>query len=219
MTAPRALVVRGGWEGHQPVACTELFLGELAEAGFDVVVTDDLEVYADDAAMSKVGLIVQCWTGGRLSSEQERGLVDAVAAGTGFAGWHGGVVATFDDALRYQFMVGGHFVAHPGDFVDYRVDIASDHPIVAGVESFAVRTEQYFCHVDPTLDVHATTTFAGLHGAPETAGAVMPIAWTREHGRGRVFVCTLGHAPQDLLVAQTRLIVGRGLRWAGSAPF
>jgi type 1 glutamine amidotransferase len=209
----RALVVRGGWEIHQPVACTELFLGFLRDSGFEVSIAETLDVYADAPAMAGLDLIVQCWTNGSLSEDQERGLLDCVRAGTGFAGWHGGVVASFP-APGYQYMVGGRFVCHPGGFVDYDVSIAGGHSIVDGVGDFSVHTEQYFCHVDPTLTVLATTTFTGDHGAPETAGAVMPVIWLKRYGRGRVFVITLGHAPEDLVQKETRTIVERGLLWA-----
>lgn len=210
-------MVRGGWLGHEPVACTDLFIPYLRDHGMTVDVAETLDVYADPAALARADLIVQCWTGGRLTEEQERHLVERVGAGAGFAGWHGGIVATADEARRYQFMVGGRFLCHPGDFVEYDVTITADHPVVAGVGDFSVRTEQYFCHVDPALEVLATTTFTGDHGAPETAGAVMPVVWLRRFGRGRVFVCTLGHGPDDLRVPQTRTITERGLRWAAAA--
>ncbi|GIF14202.1 ThuA domain-containing protein [Actinoplanes teichomyceticus] len=207
----RALIVRGGWDGHEPVACTELFRPFLREHGFTVRVADSLDVYTGP---DEPDLIVQCWTGARFTEEQEAGLVERVRAGAGFAGWHGGIVATGYEAPRYQYMVGGRFVCHPGDFVDYTVDITGEHPVTAGLDSFAVHTEQYFCHLDPTLDVLATTTFTGAHGAPETAGAVMPVVWTRRFGAGRVFVSTLGHSVADLRVPQTRTITERGLLWA-----
>jgi type 1 glutamine amidotransferase len=213
VAAVEALVVRGGWDGHEPVAGTDIFLPALAS--FRVTVADSLDVYED---LPPLDLIVQCWTGGRLTPAQEDGLLNAVRSGTGFAGWHGGVVATAYENAGYQFMVGGRFVCHPGGFVDYRVRIVSDHPIVAGVDDFDVHTEQYFCHVDPTITVLATTTFTGDHGAPETAGAVMPVVWVKRFGAGRVFVNTLGHAPADLLVPATRAITGRGLLWAAKPP-
>ena len=212
----RALVVRGGWDGHEPVACTDIFIGRLRAAGFAVETFETLEAYDDPAVLSRSDLIVQCWTGGRLTERQEHHLVERVRAGAGFAGWHGGIVATAYDSPRYQHMVGGRFVCHPGDFVDYDVDIVSEHPVVAGIEGFRVHTEQYFCHVDPTLEVLATTTFTGDHGAPETAGAVMPVVWVRRFGQGRVFVSTLGHGPDDLAVPQTRTITERGLLWAAA---
>ncbi|MDI6102702.1 ThuA domain-containing protein [Actinoplanes sp. NEAU-A12] len=111
-------------------------------------------------------------------------------------------------------MVGGRFLCHPGGFVDHDIDIVADHPVVHGVESFRVHTEQYFCHTDPTLDVLATTTFTGDHGAPETAGAVMPVVWLRRFGLGRVFVSTLGHSPADLSLPPVATITERGLLWA-----
>ncbi len=123
-------------------------------------------------------------------------------------------MATCYDSPGYQFLVGGRFLCHPGDFVDYRVQITAQHPIVAGIADYDVHTEQYFCHLDPTLTVLASTTFTGDHGVAETAGAVMPVVWLRRYGAGRVFVSTLGHAPADLLVPATRTITERGLRWA-----
>lgn len=208
------LIVRGGWAGHEPAACTDLFLGLFA--GHNVRVSDSLAVY--DEPLDDVDLIVQCWTGGTLTAGQEANLVSRVAAGAGFAGWHGGMVATFYEASRYQYMVGGRFLCHPGDFVDYRVAVTGRHPITDGIDSFDVHTEQYFCHVDPGLEVLATTTFEGLHGAPETAGVTMPVVWTRRFGAGRVFVNTLGHSPADLLVPETHTITSRGLRWAAGLP-
>ena len=206
------LIIRGGWAGHSPVETTSLFL-ELFD-GHEVRIADTLDAYDDPGTLAHADLIVQCWTGGRLTEEQESHLVGRVAAGAGFAGWHGGMVATFAESARYQYMVGGRFLCHPGDFVDYRVTITGEHPITAGVSDFDVHTEQYYCHVDPGLEVLATTAFEGSHGAPETAGVTMPVVWTRGFGRGRVFVSTLGHSPDDLRVPETRTITERGLLWA-----
>ena len=214
----RILVVRGGWPGHEPVACTELFIPRLRAHGHTVEVAETLAVYDDAAELAAAGLIVQCWTDGRLTERQEHNLVARVRAGAGFAGWHGGIVATADGSRDYQFMVGGRFLCHPGGFVDHTVDIVAEHPVVAGIDSFRVHTEQYFCHTDPTLEVLATTTFTGDHGAPETAGAVMPVVWLRRFGQGRVFVSTLGHGPADLAVPEVATITERGLLWAAGAP-
>jgi type 1 glutamine amidotransferase len=207
-------MVRGGWDGHRPVECTELIAGDLRADGAQVTMAESLECYADPAALAGVDLLVQCWTDGTLRPEEEAGLLAAVRAGTGFAGWHGGVLATCYASSGYQFLVGGRFLSHPGDFVDYRVRITGTHPVVAGIDDYDVHTEQYYCHLDPTLTVLADTAFTGEHGVPEAAGAVMPVVWLRRFGAGRVFVSTLGHAPEDLLVPQTRTIIGRGLRWA-----
>jgi hypothetical protein len=211
------VIVRGGWDIHQPERCTDLFTPFLRHSGFAVVVSDSLDVYSDPGVMGTADLLVQCWTGGVLSDEQASGLLGAVSAGSGFAGWHGGVLATFPETELYRYMVGGQFVCHPGDFVDYDVAVVADRedePIVSGIGSFPLHTEQYFCHVDPGNTVLATTTFTGAHGAPETAGVVMPVVWTRHHGQGRVFVSTIGHFPEDLELPPVRTLTERGLLWA-----
>ncbi|WP_305784567.1 ThuA domain-containing protein [Symbioplanes lichenis] len=213
----RALVVRGGWDGHEPEACTDMFLAFLGEHDFTVRTADSLDVYDDAAALAESDLIVHCWTNGGLTERQEHNLVARVRAGAGFAGWHGGVLAFGYEAPQYQFMVGGRFVCHPGGFVDYDVAVTGEHPIVRDVGDFSVHTEQYFCHFDPTLEVLATTTFTGDRDAPETAGAVMPVVWVRHFGRGRVFVSTLGHSPADLALPPTRTITERGLLWAAGS--
>jgi uncharacterized protein len=197
------------------------FLGSL---GFDVTVCESLDVYADATVMGELDLVVQCWSIGVLTADQQEGLLAAVSAGAGFAGWHGGVIGTFRASDAYHYMVGGQFVCHPGGFVDYDVDLVADHadhPVTRGLESFSITTEQYWCHVDPGNDVLATTTFTGAHGAPETAGVTMPVVWTRRHGQGRVFISTLGHFPEELDLPPVRALTRRGLVWAartGSIP-
>ncbi|CAL9338291.1 hypothetical protein SUDANB95_00212 [Actinosynnema sp. ALI-1.44] len=209
----KVLVVRGGWDGHRPVEATERFIPFLRDAGFAVEVSGSLDVYADGVA--GYDLVVQCWSDGVLTAEQFAGLESAVRGGTGFAGWHGGIVDSFRGTREYMWLVGGQFVAHPGDFVDHRVEVVADHPVVAGLDGFALRTEQYWVLADGLNDVLATTTFqpAGAWDRPVT----VPAVWTRRWGAGRVFVCTPGHAPEDLDVPEVRTIVERGLLWAARA--
>ena len=152
----------------------------------------------------------------RITPDQERGLLGAVRAGTGLAGWHGGMADAFRANPAYQFLVGGQWVAHPGDVFTHAVDIvAGDHPITRGLGRFTMRSEQYYLHVDPSNEVLATTTFDGRHGdAPWIAGCVMPVAWTRSYGAGRVAYCALGHKDTDFDVPEAREMTHRGLRWA-----
>lgn len=211
----RALVVRGGWEGHSPVVITDLFLPFLKEQGFAVRTADSLDVYADADAMAAVDLVVQCWTMGEISGEQTRGLVRAVRAGTGFAGWHGGIVDSFRGDVDYQFLTGGQFLMHPPGFHDHTVHLRperADHPVTAGLADFEVHTEQYWVATDPAIDVLATTTFpaGGDHDEP----VVMPAVWTRRQGAGRVFVSAIGHKADDFDVPEVRALTERGLLWA-----
>ena len=208
----RALVVRGGWAGHSPVQATEMFLPGLVDAGFDVEIAEDLDVYTDAGKLAATDLIVQCWSMGTLTPQQCAGLVTAVRNGTGFAGWHGGVVATFQDSPDYLRMVGGVFLYHPPEFVHYEVRIdrsQSDHPIVTGLPDFTVHTEQYWMLSDSLNTVLATTEF----GPPEQP-ATMPVAWTRNWGAGRVFFSAIGHRTEDLWDPAVYTLTHRGLVWA-----
>ena len=217
MSTPHVLVVRGGWDGHAPVETTDLFLPFLRDAGFDVTVEESLEVYADDAVMSGTDLILQCWTMGEILPDEMSGLRRAVAGGAGLAGWHGGIVDSFRMATAYLQLVGGQFVSHHNDIIDHVVDISpdrADHPIVAGLGSFALRSEQYWMLTDPLIDVLATTTVASGPGDPWAEPVVSPAVWTRAWGKGKVFVCTPGHHTADLEVPEVRAIIERGLLWA-----
>jgi type 1 glutamine amidotransferase len=213
----RALIVWGGWEGHEPKQTVDLFVPWLTEQGFDVDVADSLEPYADPARMNGLSLIVQAVTMGQITPKQEAGLLAAVRGGTGLAGWHGGIADSFRASPEYEFMVGGSWAAHPGGVFDYEVTvIGGDDPITRGLRTFRIRSEQYYMLVDPFVEVLATTTFGGpaAKAAPWIDGAVMPVVWKKRYGKGRVFVCTLGHSAADFAVPEAREIVRRGLLWA-----
>lgn len=209
-----ALIVWGGWPGHQPQECAELFAPILRAAGYEVEVSDTLEAFLDGAKLAARDLIVPIWTQGTITSEQERGLLDAVRGGVGLAGWHGGMGDAFRNNVEYQFMVGGQWVAHPGNIIDYQVNITDhDDPITAGLADFSMHSEQYYLHVDPSNEVLATTTFGDQY-LPWIAGTVMPVAWKRRWGAGKVFYCALGHHASDFDVPEAREIVRRGMLWA-----
>src|SRR5215203_3480228 len=210
----KALMTWGGWEGHTPKQSTEVFAPFLHEQGYDVTIVDTLDVYLDEPFMRSLNLIVPVWTMSTITREQERGLLDAIASGVGVAGWHGTMGDSFRNATEYQFMVGGQWVAHPGNIIDYTVNITNhDDPITAGLADFGMRSEQYYMHVDPSNEVLATTTFGG-EVAPWIAGTVMPVVWKRMYGAGKVFYSSLGHVARDFDVAEAKEIERRGMHWA-----
>lgn len=211
-----ALIVWGGWEGHQPQQSAELFAACLRDAGYQVELSPTLDVYLDSARLRALDLIVPVWTMGELTHAQEGGLLEAVSEGVGIAGWHGTMADSFRQNPAYQWMVGGQWVAHPGDIIDYTVNIVNhDDPITAGLNDFQMRSEQYYMHVDPSNEVLATTTFSGEH-APWVAGCVMPVVWKRRWNRGKVFYCSLGHQTSDFDVPEAREIMKRGMLWASA---
>jgi uncharacterized protein len=210
----KALLVWGGWDGHEPKKCVDLFAPFLQGKGFEVRVSDTLDAYLDRDAMMALSLIVQVWTMGEIKGPQAQGLMDAVKAGAGLAGWHGGLCDSFRQNVDYQFMTGGQWVAHPGGVVDYVVDIRKhDDPIVKGLADFKMHSEQYYMHVDPAVDVLATTTFNGERVA-WINGVVMPAVWKKRWGAARVFFSSVGHVAADFNVPEARTIVERGMLWA-----
>jgi type 1 glutamine amidotransferase len=208
-----ALIVWGGWSGHEPEQCARIYQSWLEADGFKVYVEDTTEAFADPA-IKDLSLIVPIFTMSKIEKEEVSNLVAAVEGGVGLAGHHGGMADAFRDAVDYQFMVGGQWVAHPGNIIDYRVDVTRpDDPVMAGVSSFAYRSEQYYMHVDPSNEVLATTTFTGEH-ASWIDGVTMPVVWKRKHGKGRVFYSSLGHVASEFEVPEMATILRRGLNWA-----
>ena len=208
-------MVWGGWEGHEPKQCVDIFAPILEEEGFAVTISDTLDTYKDRDLMAEQDLVVPAWTMGQIEGEQEQGLLAAVDSGVGIAGWHGCMADSFRNNTTYQFMVGGQFVAHPDGIIDYTVNIAApDDPIVAGLDDFQMHSEQYYMHTDPGNQVLATTTLEGRQSAPWVNGTVMPVVWKRAWGAGRVFYSSLGHVARDFDVPEAREIQRRGMIWA-----
>ena len=210
----KALMVWGGWDGHEPKQCVDIFAPYLEQQGFDVRISDRLDVYLEADYMKALSLVVPVWTMGTITGEQEAGLLKAIESGVGVGGWHGGMGDSFRNNTEYQFMVGGQWVAHPDGVIHYRVNIINHtDPITKGLADFDMHSEQYYLHVDPSNEVLATTTFRGDH-CPWIDGAVMPVIWKRRWGAGRVFYTSLGHVASDFQVPEASEIVQRGLLWA-----
>ena len=208
-----ALIVWGGWSGHEPEQGAHVVAAMLEEADFKVYIENTTEAFADPS-IADMSLVVPIVTMAKIEKEEAQNLTAAVQGGVGLAGYHGGMCDAFRDCIEYHFMCGGQWVAHPGGIVDYRVDVAKpDDPIMAGVSSFAYRSEQYYMHVDPANEVLATTTFSGEH-ASWVEGVVMPVVWKRRYGKGRVFYSSLGHVTSEFAVPEMRTILKRGLLWA-----
>lgn len=210
----KVLFVWGGWMGHEPDKCRDIFVPWMESEGAVLTVSDTLEAYTNFDLKNDFDLIVQAWTMGTIANNQERALLEAVKSGTGIAGWHGGLGDSFRNNTEYQFMVGGQWVAHPGGVIDYRVNIV-DHedPVTRGLSDFDMHSEQYFMHVDPNVKVLATTTFTDKN-ADWIGGNVMPVAWKKYYGKGRVFYSSLGHVASDFKVPQALEIMKRGILWA-----
>jgi type 1 glutamine amidotransferase len=208
-----ALIVWGGWSGHEPEQGAKIVANMLEGEGFKVYIETTTEAFADPS-IKDLSLIVPIYTMSKIEKEEVQNLTKAVEEGVGLAGYHGGMCDAFRDAVDYQFMCGGQWVAHPGNVIDYQVDVAKpDDPVMAGIKSFPYRSEQYYMHVDPSNEVLATTTFTGAH-AWWIKDVTMPVVWKRRHGKGRVFYSSLGHVSKEFDVPEMKTILHRGMLWA-----
>nr|WP_246315770.1 ThuA domain-containing protein [Kineococcus aurantiacus] len=217
-----------------------MFIPHLEANGFTVRVEDlgtefgssstaTPKIYTDAEYLATVDLIVQCNTMNTIEKEEFEGLRAAIEAGTGFAGWHGGIADSYRSNSDYLTLVGGQFGCHPGkhpdereggpqdNYVPYTVNVlpeAASHPITEGIEDFDLVTEQYWVLSDDYVDVLATTTQAVREWDPWNRPVTSPAVWTRQWGKGRIFVATPGHDPQTLKNENVKTIIERGLLWA-----
>jgi hypothetical protein len=224
-----ALVVRGGWDGHQPVETTDLFIPFLKANGFTVRVEESAAPYADSSYMARVDLVVQTNTMSTIEDGEFAGLRAAIENGTGLGGWHGGIADSYRNNVDYLQLVGGQFAAHPGkapaervgeqsdNYIPYRINMlpaAADHPITRGIEDFDLVSEQYWVLHDDYNDILATTTQAVRPWDPWHRPITSPAVWTRQWGHGRIFVSTPGHRVEILQNINVRTMIERGLLWA-----
>ena len=214
----KILFVWGGWMGHEPDKCRDIFVPWLESEGAKVTVSNTLDSYVN-MDLKELDLIIQVWTMGTITGAQERALEAAVKSGVGLAGWHGGMGDSFRNNTEYEFMVGGIWVAHPGGVIDYRVNI-TDHkdPVTKGLTDFDMHSEQYYVLVDANNKVLATTTYTDKI-APWIGGNIVPQVWKKVYGKGRVFYSGLGHVAADFKVPQVLEIQKRGIRWASMSKY
>lgn len=203
----KALIVWGGWDGHQPDLVADIFAGILQEESFEITVSDTLDAFTDAEKMAALDLIVPVWTMGTITQEQLRPLLDTVQGGCGIAGCHGGMADSFRNEVEYQYMVGGQWVAHPGnDGVLYEVNMTDlENPLTKGIGDFEVKSEKYYMHIDPAVHVHATTNFDEVK---------MPVVWTKTWGQGKVYYNSLGHQADIVAMPQVTEMMRRGFLWA-----
>lgn len=212
-----ALIVKGGWEGHEPDKVAARFALMLDAEGFEVEIADNLDVLNDLKKIKALHLLVPVWTAGKLSNEQVEVVSEAVGNGTGIAGCHGGMCDAFRENTLWQFITGGNWVAHPGNNKqEYSVEFCnSSSPLIQGLNNFNIKSEQYYLHVDPAVEVLATTRFPLANGFHRSNGPVdMPVVWTKRWGWGRIYYCSLGHSASIFDHATAAELMRRGFVWA-----
>jgi uncharacterized protein len=211
--SPHAWILTGGWSGHDPEGVAAWTSDRLASIGIESEVVRDLDRLLDAAALDALSLVVPNWTMGSLDPDAEKALVSAVERGLGLVGTHGGMGDAFRGSLAYQWLVGGQFVAHPGDVCAHRVTFDPGSPLLGDLPAVELTTERYVMLVDPAVQVHASLTF-GADPLPWLDGVRVPVAWTRRWGTGRVAYLSVGHTIDDLRVDTLTTAFERLARWS-----
>ncbi|WP_010168813.1 ThuA domain-containing protein [Candidatus Epulonipiscium viviparus] len=216
----KALIVWGGWDGHEPELVANRFAGILRTEGFEVEISNTLESFDDLEKLKELDLIIPCVTMSELSGPRGQNVSKAVGSGVGMAGCHGGMCDAFRNSVLWQFITGANWVSHPGGGkTEYMVNISSySNPITEGISDFPVVSEQYYLHVDPAIEVLATTRFPHpdipfYHISNKPID--MPVVWTKMWGNGRIFYTSLGH--NDSVFDKhpsSQEIMKRGMLWA-----
>ena len=215
----KALILRGGWDGHEPVLISERFKKFLESENFEVIIEENLEVLQDLSRLKDFDLFVPVWTmcEENLPRLYFEPFAEAIGSGVGFAGCHGGMCDAFRNNVLWQFVTGANWVAHPGcDGVKHHINIISkSNPLVEGIKSFDVSSEQYYLHTDAANEVLATTRFPTEKWYHSANGEVdVPQVWTRRWGHGRVFYNALGHHDDVFNIPEAWELMKRGLLWA-----
>ena len=221
------IYVYGGWKGHKPRESVDLMVPKLRAEGANVKIFDTLSVYTNEKLMAETDLIIQIWTMGKITEKQFEGLENAIMNGTGFAGWHGGLGDAFRDNLKYQFIVGGQFLFHPGGHIDHSIKIIDkSDPITQGLKDFNLKkTEQYYMLVDPNIKVLAISEFdREKYEKPKKkedkiTGSTMPVVWKKNYGKGRIFYSSIGHHLTEFEVPEVMTMQMRGFRWASEGKY
>lgn len=214
-----ALIVQGGWEGHEPKKVSEIFREILEKNGFNVRVVDTLDVFKNYNNIDNLHLIVPVWTMGEIENESVMNISKAISNGTGIVGCHGGMCDSFRNNTLWQFITGGQWVSHPGgDKVEYIVNIKnSSSELVEGIDDFKIVSEQYYVHIDPCIEVLATTRFPTIKWFHSTNKQVdIPVVWTKKWGHGRIFYNSLGHHADIFNIKQAYKLMENGFIWAAN---
>ena len=214
----QALIIYGGLEDHEPERVAGIFAEILKNEGFGVTLSGTLDSFGDSKMLMNQNLIIPHWTDGEINPQYAANVLGAVASGAGLAGCHGGLCAAFSGCLEWHFMTGAQFVAHPGDDgVEYEVNITPNtgSEITKGINDFTIKSEQYYLHVDPVVNILATTRFPTTDGSHTPNGNVdVPVVYTKKWGKGKVFYNSLGHKASVFDIPEVIELTRRGFLWA-----
>jgi type 1 glutamine amidotransferase len=178
---------------HDSIDTARMVLASLASTTgeFRVTATEDLSTLTS-SGLGAYDVLFFALTSGELplSAEQRAAILGFVSGGGGFLGAHS-ATDTLYGWPEYGEMVGAYFREHPWTQQGTVVVEDASHPAAAGVGSqFSINEEFYTFRDNPRPRVQVLLR---LDAASVGASGDYPLAWTRAHGRGRVYYNALGH--------------------------
>ena len=208
--APRRLKVLflGDNGHHRPLDRFRQVYSELGVRGIDLTYTDNL---ADLNHRTLSGydslLLFANWE--RIGPEQEKALLDYVAAGGGFAPIHCASYC-FLNSPELTALTGGRFKSH-GTGVFKETIAEPGHELMKDLKPIESWDETY------VHEMHNEKDRKVLSHRVE-GDRREPYTWVRTHGKGRVFYTAWGHDERTWGNADFLNLLERGLRWAAGKP-
>ena len=227
-TYEHSVVQRKGKE----LAHSEKILTDLGKkAGFEVVCTKDGSVFDGDLdqwdafAFYTSGMPTQpdALKDPPMSSEGKQRLLDAIAGGKGFIGFHAASDSFHTPGAKdenqatvdpYIAMIGGEFIIHGGQQKAAMIPTSPTFPGTAGMgESFTV-VEEWYALKNFAKDLHVVLIqeTAGMHD-PCYQRAPYPATWARSHEKGRVFYTSFGHREDVWTNPKIQDMILGGMAW------
>jgi predicted dehydrogenase len=143
--------------------------------------------------------------GGRLTRDQEAGLVSYVKSGGALVGLHC-AAASFEKNQAYIAMLGGVFATH-SPVMEFPVGISyADSLITRRIRDFRITDELY---VLDKFNPEAVTVLATATWKSKP----QPMAYTKAFGQGKVFYLALGHDERALMHPEFQKLLRRGVDW------
>jgi len=190
---------------HRPTDRFKQLQPVLALRGIELVYTDNM----DDLNPAKLAgfdcLAVYANTT-RISPEQEKAMLDFVAAGGGFVPLHCASYC-FLNSPKYIELVGAQFKSH-GTGVFKETIVHAEHPVMKGLSAIESWDETY-------VHTKHNSNRVVLAERRDEKGAE-PWTWVREHGKGRVFYTAWGHDQRTWSNIGFHALVENGIRWASA---
>lgn len=182
------LLIGGTW--HPFEACAKVAADILKSSGrYKLTVTDDREVLAGPLGKYDAVMIYTC--GGKLTPQQETGLVEYVRRGGGLVAVHS-ATAISPDCRDYLALIGSQFDTHPREhkFEQVRI-VGGSHQATTRLADFSLTEELYVLkNVAPDVRVLAETTYQCrpmpvMYARSEGKGASSTRPWGTASGSGR----------------------------------